>query len=284
MSDFAAFAAVPGVWCAIAAVVGLCVGSFLNVVIHRLPRMLEADWKAQCAELQGDEPAERPRYNLLTPGSNCPACHHAIGARENIPVLSYLMQRGKCAHCGAPISVRYPIVEVAGAALAVASAWHFGPGYQSIAVTCLLWTLLALTAIDIDTQLLPDNLTLPLLWAGLIVNSFGLFVPLADALWGAIGGYLVLWLVYWAFKLVTGKEGMGYGDFKLLGALGAWMGWQMLPVIILLSSVVGATIGILLIVLRGRDRNIPIPFGPYLAGAGALTVFFGNTLVKIYLG
>ncbi|MEO8134097.1 MAG: A24 family peptidase [Betaproteobacteria bacterium] len=284
MNDFAAFAAVPGLWCGVAAVVGLCVGSFLNVVIHRLPRMLEADWKAQCAELEGEEPAARPRYNLFTPRSNCPACQHVIGASENIPVFSYLLQKGKCAHCGAPISARYPIVELAGAGLAVAAAWHFGPSYQSIAVACLLWVLLALTAIDIDTQLLPDSMTLPLLWTGLIVNSFGVFVPLADAVWGAVGGYLVLWLVFWAFKLVTGKEGMGYGDFKLLGALGAWLGWQMLPVIILLSSVVGAAVGILLIVLRGRDRNIPIPFGPYLAGAGALTVFFGHTLVRIYLG
>lgn len=284
MIDIAAFAAMPGLWVAVAAVVGLCVGSFLNVVIHRLPRMMEADWKAQCAEVDGTHAAPAPRYNLLTPRSSCPKCNHVIGATENLPVVSYVLQRGKCAHCAAPISLRYPIVELAGAGLAVAAAWHFGPTYQALAVACLLWTLLALAAIDVDTQLLPDSLTLPLLWAGLIANIFGLFVPLADAVWGAVGGYLVLWLVYWAFKLVTGKEGMGYGDFKLLGALGAWLGWQMLPVIILLSSVVGATIGILMIVIRGRDRNIPIPFGPYLAGAGVLTVFFGTTLVRIYLG
>jgi len=284
MIDIAAFAAMPGLWLSVAAVVGLCVGSFLNVVIHRLPRMMEADWKAQCADLEGAEAAPAPRYNLLTPRSSCPKCNHLIGATENVPVISYVLQRGKCAHCAAPISLRYPIVELAGAGLAVAAAWHFGPTYQALAVACLLWTLLALTVIDIDTQLLPDNLTLPLVWGGLIANTFGLFVPLPDAVWGAVGGYLVLWLVYWAFKLVTGKEGMGYGDFKLLGALGAWLGWQMLPVIILLSSVVGATIGILMIVIRGRDRNIPIPFGPYLAGAGVLTIFFGTTLVRMYLG
>src|SRR5512141_47906 len=266
MNELAWLPAVPGLWCVVAAVVGLCLGSFLNVVIHRLPRMLEQGWADQCAELRGEPPAERPRYNLVTPRSACPHCAHTIGALENIPVLSYLVQSGKCRHCGKPISARYPVVEIAAAALGVVAAWRFGPTYQSIAIAALLWALLALSAIDIDTQLLPDNLTLPLLWAGLIVNGFGLLVPLQDALWGAVAGYLVLWAVYWLFKLVTGKEGMGYGDFKLLAALGAWLGWQMLPVIILLSSVVGAVIGILMIVFRGRDRTIPIPFGPYLAG------------------
>jgi leader peptidase (prepilin peptidase)/N-methyltransferase len=280
----AQLSATPGVWCVVAAVVGLCVGSFLNVVIHRLPKMLEQGWAEQCAELRGEAPAASIRYNLVTPRSACPHCKHPIGALENIPIVSYLVQRGRCAHCGKPISARYPIVELAATALAVAAAWAFGPTYQSIAIAALLWVLLALSIIDIDTQLLPDNLTLPLLWAGLIVNSFGLIVPIQDALWGAIAGYLVLWAVYWAFKLLTGKEGMGYGDFKLLGALGAWLGWQMLPVIILLSSVVGAVIGIALILFRGRDRNIPIPFGPYLAGAGALAVFFGKPLIAMYLG
>ena len=284
MNEFAAFAAVPWLWCLMAGVVGLCVGSFLNVVVHRLPQMLERDWADQCADLRGDAPAERPQYNLLTPRSACPACRQPIRAHENIPVLSYLLLKRKCAHCGAPISARYPVIELAAAIFAVAAAWRFGATYQALAVAVLLWALLALSAIDVDTQLLPDNLTMPLLWTGLIVNSFGLFVPLGDALWGAVGGYLVLWLVYWGFKLLTGKEGMGYGDFKLLAALGAWLGWQMLPVIILLSSVVGAVVGITLIIARGRDRNIPIPFGPYLAGAGALTVFFGKTLVAMYLG
>ena len=284
MNELAGLPAVPELWCIIAAVVGLCVGSFLNVVIHRLPRMLEQGWADQCAELRGEALAERPRYNLFTPGSACPHCKHSIGALENIPVISYLFQRGKCRHCGGPISARYPVVEIAATVLAVAAAWRFGPTYESVAIAGLLWVLLALSVIDVDTQLLPDNMTLPLLWAGLIVNSFGLIAPIQDALWGAVAGYLVLWLVYWAFKLLTGKEGMGYGDFKLLAALGAWLGWQMLPVIILLSSVVGAVAGILMIVFRGRDRTIPIPFGPYLAGAGALAVFFGKTLNAMYLG
>lgn len=284
MNEFAALAAVPWLWWTTAGVVGICVGSFLNVVIHRLPQMLEQDWADQCAELRGETPADRTPYNLLTPRSGCPVCKQPIRAYENIPVLSYLLLRAKCAHCGARISPRYPVIELAAAAFAVAAAWQFGATYQALAIACLLWVLLALSAIDIDTQLLPDNMTLPLLWAGLILNSFGLFVPLGDALWGAVGGYLVLWVVYWAFRLVTGKEGMGYGDFKLLAALGAWLGWQMLPVIILLSSVVGAAVGITLIVARGRDRNIPIPFGPYLAGAGVLTVFFGKALVSMYLG
>ena len=274
----------PWAWWMIAGVSGLLVGSFLNVVIHRLPKMLEQSWADECSALRGEEPAERPKYNLVVPRSACPACRHQITALENIPVVSWLLLRGKCSSCKVKISGRYPLIEIVAALLALAAAYRFGPTPQAVAVIGLLWVLLALTAIDIDTQLLPDNLTLPLLWAGLIVNSFGLFIPLSTALWGAIFGYLVLWAVYWAFKLVTGKEGMGYGDFKLLAALGAWLGWQMLPVIILLSSVVGAIVGISLIVMRGRDRNIPIPFGPYLAGAGALAVFFGNALLGAYFG
>ncbi len=274
----------PWAWLTLWGVAGLCIGSFLNVVIHRLPKMLEHAWADECAALRNEEPAERARYNLVVPRSACPACKHQIRAWENIPVISWLLLRARCSGCGIRISARYPLIEIAAAVLAIVAAWKFGPSWQAIAVTGLLWVLLALTAIDIDTQLLPDNLTLPLLWAGLIVNSFGLFVPLSSALWGAVGGYLVLWSVYWAFKLLTKKEGMGYGDFKLLAALGAWLGWQMLPVVILLSSVVGAIVGIALIVLRGRDRNIPIPFGPYLAGAGALAVFFGNALIAAYLG
>ena len=284
MHEFEVFRAMPWAWWMIAGVSGLLVGSFLNVVIHRLPKMLEQSWADECSALRGEEPAERPKYNLVVPRSACPACRHQITALENIPVVSWLLLRGKCSSCGVKISGRYPLIEIVAALLALAAAIHFGATPQAVAVIGLLWVLLALTAIDIDTQLLPDNLTLPLLWAGLIVNSFGLFIPLSTALWGAILGYLVLWSVYWAFKLVTGKEGMGYGDFKLLAALGAWLGWQMLPVIILLSSVVGAIVGISLIVLRGRDRNIPIPFGPYLAGAGALAVFFGNALVGAYFG
>ena len=238
---------------------GLIVGSFLNVVIFRLPIMLEREWAAQCAELKGEPAPPLERYNLAVPRSACPACGHRITALENVPVVSWLWLRGRCAACSARISARYPIVEAASG-------------------------LLAAALIDADTKLLPDNLTLPLMWLGLIANAFGLFVPLSDALWGAVGGYVSLWTVYWLFRLATGKEGMGYGDFKLLAALGAWLGWQMLPVIVLLSSVVGALIGIILIVTRGRDRSAALPFGPYLAAAGALALFWGRPLVDLYLG
>lgn len=291
-------------------VVGLCVGSFLNVVIHRLPKMLERGWRAQCAELRDEAVPEESPYNLVLPRSACPACGHRITALENIPVVSWLALRGRCSACRAPISPRYPIVEILGGLLALAAIWQFGPTWKGLAACGLLWTLLALTVIDADTQLLPDDLTLPLLWAGLIVNLWGLFAPasnrlhflgdetfvrgtpsvdygpfapLAGAVIGAIAGYLSLWIVYWAFRLVRGKEGMGYGDFKLLAALGAWLGWQMLPLIVLLSSVVGAVVGIALLVLKGRDHNVPMPFGPYLAIAGAVALFFGQTLVRWYL-
>jgi len=262
--------------------VGLCVGSFLNVVIHRLPKMLERGWEVQCADLRGETLPETPAYNLVVPRSACPACGHRITALENVPVLSWLVLKGKCSACKAPISARYPLVEVLGGLLAVFAVHRFGTGAQGIAACALLWTLLALTFIDFDTQLLPDDLTLPLLWAGLLVNLSGLFVPLESAVIGAAAGYVSLWTVYWLFKLIRGKEGMGYGDFKLLGALGAWLGWKMLPLIILLSSVVGAAIGIALIVFKGRDHSIPIPFGPYLAIAGAIALFWGPTLVRLY--
>ena len=262
--------------------VGLCVGSFLNVVIHRLPKMLERGWEVQCADLRGETLPETPAYNLVVPRSACPACGHRITALENIPVLSWLVLKGKCSACKAPISARYPLVEVLGGLLAVFAVHRFGAGAQGIAACALLWTLLALTFIDFDTQLLPDDLTLPLLWAGLLVNLSGVFVPLESAVIGAAAGYVSLWTVYWLFKLIRGKEGMGYGDFKLLGALGAWLGWKMLPLIILLSSVIGAAIGIALIVFKGRDHSIPIPFGPYLAIAGAIALFWGPTLVRLY--
>ena len=268
---------------ALAAVVGLCVGSFLNVVIHRVPKMLERGWAAQCAELRGEAPAAEPTYNLVVPRSACPACGHRITALENVPIVSWLVLRGKCTACAAPISARYPAVELLGALLAVAAIWRFGATWQAMAACVLLWTLLALTFIDFDAQLLPDGLTLPLLWAGLIANMFELFVPLRTAVIGAIAGYLSLWLVYWLFKLIRGKEGMGYGDFKLLAALGAWMGWQMLPLIVLLSSIVGAAIGLMLIAFKGRDHSVPLAFGPYLAIAGAIALFYGPTLVKTYL-
>jgi leader peptidase (prepilin peptidase) / N-methyltransferase len=265
-----------------AGVVGLCIGSFLNVVIHRLPKMLERGWAAQCAEMRGEEPPAEPAYNLVVPRSRCPACGHGITALENVPVVSWLALGGKCSACKAPISVRYPIVEILGGAIAVAAVLAFGLGAKGFAAAGLLWTLLALTCIDFDTQLLPDDLTLPLLWAGLLVNLSGTFAPLSSAVIGAAAGYLSLWTIYWLFKLIRGKEGMGFGDFKLLAALGAWLGWQMLPVIVLLSSVVGAAIGISLIVFKGRDHNIPLAFGPYLAIAGAIGLFFGQTLVRLY--
>ncbi len=269
----------------LAAVVGLCIGSFLNVVIHRLPRMLEQGWRTQCAELSGETSPPAARYNLLVPRSQCPACGHRIGALENIPVISYLFLRGHCRACNASISTRYPIVELMTAALTVVAIVRFGATPAGIAASVFLWTLVALTFIDFDTQLLPDNLTLPLLWAGLFANLVGAVpsVTLRDAVVGAIAGYLLLWVIYWAFKLIRGKEGMGYGDFKLLAALGAWLGWQMLPLIVLLSSVVGAAIGISLVVFKGRDHQIPLAFGPYLAIAGAIALFFGKPLVALYL-
>ena len=266
----------------VAAMAGLCVGSFLNVVIHRLPKMLERGWQAQCAELRGETPDPGPTYNLVVPRSACPACGARITALQNIPVVSWLALRGRCAQCKAPISSRYPLVEVLGGVLAACAIWHFGVTPQGVAACGLLWSLLALTMIDFDTQLLPDGITLPLMWAGLIVNLWNTFAPLSDAVIGAVAGYLSLWAVYWAFKLIRGKEGMGYGDFKLLAALGAWLGWQVLPVIVLLSSVVGACIGMTLIVFKGRDHSIPMAFGPFLAIAGAIALFFGTALVKTY--
>ena len=272
----------PVVATVVATAVGLCVGSFLNVVIHRLPKILDRDWQVQCADLRGEVLPAQPRYNLAVPRSACPACGHAITPLENIPVVSWLALRGKCSACAAPIPARYPIVELLGGALAAAAILKFGPTWQGLAACAFLWTLLALTGIDFDTQLLPDNLTLPLLWGGLIANLFGLFVPLVDAVIGAIAGYMVLWLIFWLFKIIRGKEGMGYGDFKLLAALGAWLGWKMLPLIVLGSSVVGACIGIGLVALKGRDHNVPLAFGPYLAIAGAVALFFGPTILRVY--
>jgi leader peptidase (prepilin peptidase)/N-methyltransferase len=218
----------------------------------------------------------------MVPRSACPACGHQITAVENVPVLSWLLLRGKCSQCGTPISTRYPVVELLGGILAAGAVWRFGPTWAGLAACAFLWTLLALTFIDFDTQLLPDDLTLPLLWGGLLANLFGLFAPLRDAVIGAIAGYLVLWSIYWLFKLIRGKEGMGYGDFKLLAALGAWLGWKMLPLIILGSSVVGAVIGISLVAFKGRDHNVPLAFGPYLAIAGAIALFFGEPIVRLY--
>ena len=279
---------VPSAFVAFMSVLGLIVGSFLNVVIHRLPRMLERDWRLQCAELAaGDEPVAAPAepvYNLVHPPSHCPSCQRRIGALENVPLASWLIQRGRCRGCGASISARYPLVEALTALLSGCVAAHFGFGLPALAGVFLVWGLVALTFIDLDTQLLPDDITLPLLWLGLLANLWHAYTDLPSAVIGAVSGYLALWSVYWAFKLTTGKEGMGYGDFKLLAALGAWLGWQMLPLVILLSSVVGAVVGVGLIVVRHHGRSIPIPFGPYLAAAGLIALFFGADLTRLYLG
>jgi leader peptidase (prepilin peptidase)/N-methyltransferase len=274
----------PALFAGLVFLFGLLVGSFLNVVIHRLPKMMEAEWHAQCAELRGETPTASASYNLAVPRSACPQCGHPISALENIPVLSWLWLRGRCAACRTPISARYPLVELFTALLSAAAAWKWGVSLQTVGALLLIWTLIALAFIDLDTTLLPDDLTLPLLWLGLAFNLGNTYASLPDAVIGAIAGYLVLWSVYWLFKLVTGKEGMGYGDFKLLAAIGAWLGWQMLPVTLLLSSVVGAVVGIAMIVLVKHDRRVPIPFGPYLAGGGLVALFFGADLTQAYLG
>jgi leader peptidase (prepilin peptidase) / N-methyltransferase len=274
---------VPTVFVGMCVMLGLIVGSFLNVVIYRLPKMMESGWKQQCAELRGEEQAAIPAYNLIVPRSACPHCKHAIGALENIPIISYLLLKGKCKGCGVAISPRYPLIEAVSGLLCGFAAWHFGFGWATGAAMLLIFALIALTAIDFDTQYLPDDICLPLLWAGLLYNVSNGFVDLPAAVLGAVFGYLSLWCVYWLFKLATGKEGMGYGDFKLLAALGAWMGWQMLPLIILLSSVVGAVVGIALMVFAHHGRQVPIPFGPYLAGGGLIALFWGQTLTQEYL-
>jgi len=261
----------------------LLLGSFLNVVIHRLPRMMETEWQAQCAELRGETLPDAPRYSLWLPRSACPECGHQITALENIPVLSWLWLRGRCSACHTTISGRYPLVELLTAVLSAAAAWKWGVSIQTLGALFLIWTLVALAFIDLDTTLLPDSLTLPLLWLGLLFNLDGHFASLSDAVVGAMVGYGVLWSVYWLFKLATGKEGMGFGDFKLLAALGAWLGWQMLPVTLLLSSVVGAAVGVAMIVFIKHDRRVPIPFGPYLAGGGLVALFFGADLTQAYL-
>jgi len=266
----------------LAALFGLLVGSFLNVVIHRLPKMMEADWHRQAAELRGETLPEPERYDLIAPRSRCPTCGTAIAAHHNVPVLSWLLLRGRCAHCGTPIPVRYPLVELLTAALSATALVTFGPTAAGAGALVLTFFLITLAFIDLDTQLLPDDLTLPLLWIGLAFNLAGTFVPIADAVVGAIAGYGILWSVYWAFKLVTGKEGMGYGDFKLLAALGAWFGWQALPAVILLASAVGAVVGISMIVFARHRRDVPIPFGPYLAGAGLLALYFAQPLGSLY--
>ena len=272
------------VFAACAALLGLCIGSFLNVVIHRLPKMMERQWRAECAELSGQEAVPGPRYNLVVPRSACPSCGHLISAIENVPVLSWLALGGKCKGCKTAISPRYPIVELLTGALSGYIAWHFGFGIAAAGALMFTWAMIALTFIDLDTFFLPDSITLPLLWLGLLFNINATFVSLSSAVIGAVAGYLSLWSVYWVFKWATGKEGMGYGDFKLLAAIGAWLGWTMLPLTILLSSLVGAAIGIVLIVFAGRGRSMPIPFGPYLAIAGMIALLYGPALNRAYLG
>ena len=277
----------PTLFVPVIALLGLVVGSFLNVVIHRVPLMMDRQWRTECQSLlcpDGETPLkEEAPFSLSFPPSHCPKCQHTIRVWENIPVLSYVALRGRCAACKQRISARYPVVEILTAALSVVLAFEIGPSIELLAFLGLTWTLIALALIDFDTQLLPDSMTLPLVWAGLVVNALLGVVSLEDALWGAVAGYLSLWSIFWVFKLLTGKEGMGYGDFKLLAALGAWMGWQALPMIIVMSSLVGALFGITLIIVRGRDRNIPIPFGPYLATAGWLVMIWGDTISRWYL-
>ncbi len=270
---------------AVTGILGLIIGSFLNVVIYRLPLMLERDWLAQCRESLGETAAGKAveRFDLTWPASTCPQCGHRIRAVENIPVLSYLLLRGKCAECRARIPVRYPLVELLTALLSVMVMMHFGATWQGAAALVLTWALVALSFIDIDHQLLPDIITMPVLWIGLLLSVFGVLTDATASIVGAAAGYLLLWSVYRLFKLVTGKEGMGYGDFKLLALLGAWLGWQFIPLIVLLSSLVGAVVGISMAVVLGRDKNIPIPFGPYLAAAGWIAMLWGDAIMQRYL-
>ncbi len=280
------FGAPPGTAAATIAwtLLGLLAGSFLSMVIHRVPVMMQRESDNYIA-MERDEPLPHTgRYNLLVPRSACPACGHTLSPFENIPLFGWLWLRGRCRHCRTPIPIRYPLVELLSALLAALLVWRFGSGAVGIAALALAWTLVALTFIDLDTQILPDDLTLPLLWAGLLVNLSGLFVPLADAVIGAAAGYLSLWTVYWLFRFATGREGIGYGDFKLLAALGAWLGWIMLPMIVLLSSLLGAVAGLLLIALRRHQRDKPIPFGPFLALAGGVALIYGREIVDAWLG
>lgn len=267
----------------VALVFGLVVGSFLNVVIYRLPVMMERGWRRDCDALAGKEAAPAERFDLVLPRSRCPHCGHQVTALDNIPVLSYLLLRGRCRACGAGIALRYPTVELLTGILTVVTALHFGPTWQGMFAALLTWALIALSFIDFDKQLLPDSITLPMLWLGLLLSLFGVYTDSHASIVGAVAGYLSLWSIYHLFRLLTGKEGMGYGDFKLFALFGAWLGWQSLPLIILLSSAVGAVIGLSLIVFRGRDRNIPIPFGPYLAIAGWIALLWGEQLTAWYL-
>ncbi|TDI73816.1 MAG: prepilin peptidase [Betaproteobacteria bacterium] len=274
----------PILFISLCATIGLMVGSFLNVVILRLPKMMEREWHQQCAELRGETIETLPSLSIAKPRSACPHCQYKITALENIPILSYLVLRGRCSQCNTSISPRYPIIEALTGIISGFVAWNFGYGFLALAALIFVWAMIALAFIDLDTQLLPDDITLPLLWAGLLVNLGDGFTDIRSAIIGAVSGFLALWSVYWCFKIATGKEGMGYGDFKLLAVIGAWFGWKMLPLVILISSLVGAVVGIGLIVITKHGRNVPIPFGPYLVGGGLIALFWGNQLNHTYLG
>jgi leader peptidase (prepilin peptidase)/N-methyltransferase len=277
----------PALFLTVVGVLGLMVGSFLNVVIHRLPIMLERNWRRECRAFLDLEPEPEPEpaqpYNLLVPGSRCPRCDRAIRAWENIPIVSYLLLKGRCKGCRTPIPYRYPAVEALTALISIAVAWHFGATWQTASALTLSWSLICLSFIDFDRQLLPDAITLPVLWIGLFLSLFDIFTDSASSILGAIFGYLSLWLVYHVFRLATGKEGMGYGDFKLLAMLGAWLGWSQLPAVVLLSSLIGAVVGTIMVAAFRRDRNIPIPFGPYLAIAGWIALMWGHDINAAYL-
>ena len=275
--------AFPELFTIICVVIGIAVGSFLNVVIYRLPKMMELAWRQQCAELKGEPAKLLPVFNLVTPRSNCPQCGHKITILENIPLISYFFLKGSCSQCHERISIRYPIVELLTGLMSGFAAWYYGYGFMCFVALIFILALIALTFIDFDTQLLPDAITLPLLWIGLLINLNNGIVDLQSAVIGAVAGYLVLWVVYWFFKLATGKEGMGYGDFKLLAAIGAWLGWQTLPLVILSSSFVGGLVGIFLIYFRNQHSGLAIPFGPYLAGGGLIAMFWGKQINHAYL-
>ena len=284
--QFSAYlASTPLAFILLAGLLGLIIGSFLNVVILRVQRMLEIEWQQQAREILEPDREHAPpaTYNLILPHSHCPKCKTEIKPWQNIPVISYLLLRGRCGNCKEPISLRYPAIELLTAGLSMLVAWQMGFGLATAGMLVLTWALVCLSMIDADTQLLPDIIVLPLLWLGLIFNSFGVYTDLNTALWGAVAGYLSLWSVYWLFKLVTGKEGMGYGDFKLLAMLGAWGGWQVLPLTILLSSLVGAILGLIILKARGANNSTPLPFGPYLAIAGWIALIWGETITGHYL-
>lgn len=284
MSLISALQNTPFFFISFATISGLMIGSFLNVVIYRLPEMMKRNWLQQCAELRGESIESQPTFNLITPRSACIHCGHKITALENIPIISYLALRGRCSQCHTHISLHYPAIEAVTAFMSGFIAWYFGFGFITIIALIFVWALIALAAIDINTQLLPDDITLPLLWMGILVNMNNGFTDIQSAIIGAVAGYLSLWIIYWGFKLITGKEGMGYGDFKLLSAIGAWLGWTMLPLVILFSSLIGAIVGIGLIIAAKLKKNIPIPFGPYLVGGALIALFWGDKLNHAYFG